>query len=199
MRLVPLEVFAVPRSRSESPHQPSWSKKKQVMLVKVIPIRIHLHQHNIITIFKFTIITHKIIFITITITIISMQIISLQRRITIMFITQTHNQPNIITRTKFLIVVSLQLQVPEAVPTWEHTSLRISQSCRVKCLRHQTPVLIGHCPVPTRRCSNNQCLVSSAHRKTLRSRIFNHKIQAVIILIITTMRDHHIIKWSCWA
>lgn len=142
MCLVPLAAYVVPRSRSASPHRLSSSRKKQVMLVTVIPIRIN-PQHTIIIIFKQFTITHKIIFITISITIIFISIISIQQ-ITITCITQTHTTTSNIMRTKFLIVVFLQLQVPDLVPTeetWasERTFHRISLSCQVKCHRHQPP------------------------------------------------------------
>lgn len=110
MSLVPLAVCAVPQNRSASLHQPSSSRKKQVMLVTVIPIRFH-PQHTIITIFKrFTVITHKIISITISIIIIFISITNI-RPITIICITQTHKTTSIIMRIKFLTVVSLLLQV----------------------------------------------------------------------------------------
>lgn len=139
MCLVPQAVTAVPPSRNESPHRLSWSKKKQVMLVTVIPIRIH-PQHIIITIFKqFTIITH--ISITISIIIIFMSIIISIQPITIICITQTHSPTSTITRTKFLIVVFLQLQVlalvQMVVEIWVHIFHLISPSYRVKCHLHR--------------------------------------------------------------
>lgn len=136
MRLVPQAVTAALRSRNASPHRPSLSKRKQVMLVTVIPIRIH-PQHTIINIFKFTIITH--IFITISIIIIFISITISIRPITIICITQIHKPTSTIMRIKFLIVVFLQLQVPALVQTvaetWAHMSHHTSRSCRVKCRR----------------------------------------------------------------
>jgi hypothetical protein len=138
MCLVPQAVTAVPQSRNASPHRPSLSKRKQVMLVTVIPIRIH-PQHTIIIIFKqFTIITH--IFITISIIIIFISVTISIQQITIICITQTHSRTSTIMRIRFLIVVFLQLQVlalvQTVVETWERMSHLISPSCRVKC-RHR--------------------------------------------------------------
>lgn len=146
MCLVPLVACAAHPNRSASRRRQSMSRKKQVMLVtSVIPTRIH-PQHNIIIIIKqFTIITHKITFTIITITIIFILVISMQR-IMIICITQTLRPPTIIKRTtKFLIAVFLPLQVQalvQTVETWVssvHISHPISPSCRVRCLhlRHQ--------------------------------------------------------------
>lgn len=202
MCLVPLAASAVPPSRSASPRRRLLSRRKQVMLVTVIPIRIH-PQHIIIIIYKQFTITHRIIFITISITIIFMPVISILP-ITIICITQTHTTAaTTSTRTKFLIAVFLPLQVPAPVPTatWAlsaPTSRRISPSCRARCRLHRPRASTG-CPVRTRRCSSSQCSASSAHRKTLHSHTFSRRTRAVTTRTITTTSDRRITRWSCSA